>query len=135
MHISNGLVLAAIAVIVAGCGSSGGTSQPPEPPAPVTPPPPPPERTFEERLRDLAAHDPNSCRALTPGFEAFGGWIKNNGRELAPSRLWQTDFGSLDDRRSHGFQVRETRKECAVRELGIYSIYSSRTNRWCGRCP
>ena len=43
-------------------GSSGGTSQPP----------PPPEPTLEERLADLAEHDPNPCRAETPGFEALG---------------------------------------------------------------
>ena len=120
VHISKVLVLVAIAAISSGCGSSGGTSTPPAPPAPVTPPPPPPEPTFEQRLRDLAAHDRNPCRALSPGFEAFGGWIKNDGRELAASRLWQSDSGSLADEDSHGFKVRQTLDECAVRELGVY---------------
>ena len=120
MQISKVLVLVAMAAISSGCGSSGGTSTPPAPPAPVTPPPPPPEPTFEQRLRDLAAHDRNPCRALSPGFEAFGGWITNDGRELEASRLWQTDSGSLDDEDSHGFGVRRTLDECAVRDLGVY---------------
>ena len=115
------------AMTLAGCGSGGGAATPPPPPAPVTPPPPPPEPTFEERLDDLAAHDRNPCRALTPGFEAFGGWIKNDGRELAASRLWQSDFGSLDDEDSHGFRVRQTLDECGVRSLGIYFNASDET--------
>ena len=96
MRIHNLLMIAAMAVLVSGCGSSGGASTPPAPPAPVTPPPPPPpppppEPMFDERLADLAAFDPNPCRARTPGFEALGGWLKNDGRELGGSRVWIDD--------------------------------------------
>ena len=100
---------------LAACGSSGGTDNPPAPPAPVTPPPPPPEPTFEERLADLAAHDPNDCRARTPGFEALGGWLKNDGREIGESRVWIDDVGELSDSSSHGAQVWRVFTDCAVR--------------------
>ena len=99
---------------LAACGSSGGTDNPPAPPAPVTPPPPP-EPTFEERLEDLAEHDPNDCRARTPGFEALGGWLANDGREVSGSRVWIDDVGELSDSSSHGATVWETFTDCAVR--------------------
>ena len=108
------------ALAIAACGSSGGTSTPPPPPAPVTPPappPPPPEPTFEERLADLAAFDPNPCRAETPGFEALGGWLKNDGRELGGSRVWIDDVGTLDQplSESHGARVWASFTACAAR--------------------
>ena len=82
---------------------------------PVTPPPPPPEPTFEERLEDLAEHDPNPCRARTPGFEAFGGWLKNDGREVGASRTWIQDVGELSDESSHGARVWGNLTDCGVR--------------------
>ena len=104
---------------MAGCGSSGGTSTPPAPPPPVTPPPPPPppEPTFEERLADLAEFDPNPCRARTPGFEALGGWLLNDGRELGTSRVWIRDVGSrtAPPSESHGARVWATFTDCAAR--------------------
>ena len=102
---------------IAACGSSGGTSTPPAPPAPVTPtpPPPPPEPTFEERLSDLAEFDPNPCRAETPGFEALGGWLKNDGRAIGGSRVWIDDAGELSDEDSHGARVWSTFTDCAFR--------------------
>ena len=109
---------ALIALALAACGSSGGTDNPPAPPAPVAPPPPPPEPTFEERLADLAAFDPNPCRAETPGFEALGGWLKNDGRELGNSRVWIGDYGTLDlahTPQTHGARVWATFTDCAVR--------------------
>lgn len=112
------ILLSLSALALAGCGSSGGGSTPPAPPAPVTPPappPPPPEPTFEERLEDLAEHDPNPCRARTPGFEALGGWLKNDGRELTKSRVWVDDQGALDDPSTHGATVWETFTDCAAR--------------------
>ena len=110
------LILAAISATVVACGSSGGTETPPAPPAPVAPPPPPPpEPTFEERLADLAEHDPNDCRAQTPGFEALGGWLKNDGRELGESRVWVGDQGALTDESSHGASVWRVFTDCAVR--------------------
>ena len=110
-------VLLLSALALAACGSSGGTSTPPVPPAPVTPPPPPPppEPTFEERLADLAAFDPNPCRARTPGFEALGGWLKNDGREIGGSRVWIDDVGELSDEDSHGAGVWATFTDCAAR--------------------
>ena len=111
IHIPAAIIVAAL---LAGCGSSGGTSQPPAPPAPVTPPPPP-EPTFEERLADWAAMDPNPCRARTPGFEALGGWLKDDGRELGESRTWVTDFGELTDSSTHGARVWMTFTSCAAR--------------------
>ena len=108
-------ILIFFTLAIAACGSSGGTNNPPAPPAPVAPPPPPPEPTFEERLADLAAHDPNSCRARTPGFEALGGWLKNDGRELTKSRVWVGDSGELTDESSHGAGVWATFTDCAVR--------------------
>ena len=87
------LILISSALAIAACGSSGGNGQPPAPPVPVAPPPPL-EPTFEERLADLAEFDPNPCRADTPGFEALGGWLKNDGRELGNSRVW---IGGLRD--------------------------------------
>ena len=113
------LFCAAMAVFVAGCGSSGGSSTPPTPPAPVTqpPPPPPPEPTFEERLADWAEMDPNPCRARTPGFEAFGGWLKDDGRELGDSKVWVRDTGALSDAASHGAQVWLTLSDCSVRSV------------------
>ena len=104
------LLLSALALTA--CGSSGGTSTPPAPPAP---PPPPPEPTFEERLSDLAEFDPNDCRARTPGFEALGGWLKNDGREVGASRVWMDDVGELSDSTSHGARVWATLTACAVR--------------------
>ena len=91
------LICAACLLLLGGCGSSGGTSTPPPPPAPVVPPPPPPEPTFDERLADWAAMDPNPCRARTPGFEALGGWLKDDGREVGASRVWMRDQGALSD--------------------------------------
>ena len=108
------LLLSALALTA--CGSSGGTSTPPAPPPPVAPPPPPPEPTFEERLADWAAMDPNPCRARTPGFEALGGWLKDDGRAVGLSRVWVDDQGALDDSVSHGARVWATFTECAVRE-------------------
>ena len=110
-------VLLLSALALGACGSSGGTSTPPAPPPPVTPtpPPPPPEPTFEERLADLAEFDPNPCRARTPGFEALGGWLKNDGRELGASRVWIDDVGELFDESSHGARVWATFTACAVR--------------------
>ena len=108
-------VLLLSALALSACGSSGGTSTPPAPPAPVTPPPPP-EPTFEERLSDLAEHDPNPCRARTPGFEALGGWLKNDGREVGKSRVWINDTGALDaPLGTHGRSVWATFTACAFR--------------------
>ena len=117
MRINNILMIVALAVMVAGCGSSGGTSTPPAPPPPVTPPPPPPEPTFEERLSDLAEFDPNLCRAETPGFEALGGWLKNDGRALGTSRVWIRDQGSRTAplSESHGARVWASFTACAAR--------------------
>ena len=130
MRIRNVLVLAALAVLVSGCGSSGGSSTPPVPPAPVAPPPPPPEPTFDERLADWAAMDPNPCRARTPGFEAFGGWLKDDGREVGASRVWMRDSGELSDASSHGARVWKTLTECGVRanEDHFFSNSSNFTN-------
>ena len=107
-------ILSLSALALAACGSSGGNSAPPAPPGPVTPPPPP-EPTFEERLEDLAEHDPNPCRARTSGFEALGGWLKNDGRELGGSRVWIDDVGELSETSSHGARVWGTFTDCAVR--------------------
>ena len=117
MKIAPALILSLSVLALAACGSSGGTSTPPVPPAPVTPPPPPPppEPTFEERLADLAAFDPNPCRARTPGFEALGGWLKNDGREIGGSRVWIDDVGELSDEDSHGAGVWATFTDCAAR--------------------
>ena len=102
--------------ILAACSSSGGTAQPPPPPVPVAPPaPPPPDPTFEERLAEWAERDPNACRAQTLGFEALGGWLKNDGRELGPSRVWIDDVSELSDSSGHGAQVWSTFTACAVR--------------------
>ena len=109
--------LTLFSLLLAACGSSGGSSTPPAPPAPVAPPAPPPEPTFEERLADLAAYDPNSCRASTSGFEALGGWLKNDGRELGASQVWMDDVGQLSDPDSHGASVWATFTACAVRSL------------------
>ena len=111
-------ILITSALALTACGSSGGTGQPPAPPAPVVPPPPPPEPTFEERLADLAEFDPNPCRADTPGFEALGGWLKNDGRELGDSRVWIGDYGTLDlahTPQTHAAGVWATFTDCAVR--------------------
>ena len=118
-------VLLLSALALAACGSSGGTSTPPAPPAPVTPPappPPPPEPTFEERLADLAAFDPNPCRAETPGFEALGGWLKNDGREIGASRVWLRDSGDIDGPldMSHGARVNASFSACAARDIARY---------------
>ena len=102
-------------LILAACGSSGGTSTPPAPAVPVAPPAPPPEPTFEDRLADWAQYDPNACRALTPGFEALGGWLKNDGREVGNSRVWIDDVGQLSDPDSHGAIVWASFTACAVR--------------------
>ena len=111
------LVCAACLLLLGGCGSSGGTSTPPAPPGPVAPPPPPPEPTFDERLADWAAMDPNDCRARTPGFEALGGWLKDDGREVGASRVWMRDGGELSDATSHGARVWATLIACAVRTV------------------
>ena len=108
-------VLAVMAALVAGCGSSGGTDNPPPPPAPVTPPPPAPEPTFAERLQEWADMDPNPCRARTPGFEALGGWLKDDGRDVGTSRVWARDNGLLAETDSHGARVWRTFSDCAVR--------------------
>ena len=131
MRIRNVLVLAALAVLVSGCGSSGGSSTPPAPPAPVTPtpPPPPPEPTFDERLADLAEFDPNPCRARTPGFEALGGWLKNDGREVGASRVWIDDVGELSDSTSHGARVWAILVACAVRSTEDH-YHSSGAAHW-----
>ena len=120
MRIYNILIFTAMAVLASGCGSSGGTSTPPPPPPPVAPPPPPPpppEPTFEERLSDWAAMDPNPCRARTPGFESLGGWLKDDGREVGLSRVWIRDGGAFDapTSDSHGARVWNTFTDCAVR--------------------
>ena len=130
MQISKVLVLVAMAAISSGCGSSGGSSTPPAPPAPVAPPPPPAEPTFDERLADWAAMDPNPCRARTPGFEAFGGWLKDDGREVGASRVWMRDVGELSDASSHGARVWKTLTECGVRanEDHYFSNSSNFTN-------
>ena len=62
----------------------------------------------------MAEHDPNPCRARTPGFEALGGWLKNDGRDLGKSRVWIGDSGALTEDR-HGARVWETFSDCAVR--------------------
>ena len=108
-------VLILSALVLSACGASGGASTPPAPPTLVTPPPPPPEPAFERRLADWAQHDPNACRALTPGFEALGGWLKNDGREPGTSRVWISDVGELSDGSSHGALVWATFTACAVR--------------------
>ena len=115
LSVRRAAALFVFSLLIAGCGSSGGTDNPPPPPAPVAPPPPPPEPTFEERLSDLAAFDPNPCRAETPGFEALGGWLKNDGRKLGQSRVWVGDQGALTDAESHGAQVWAVFTDCAVR--------------------
>lgn len=110
------LLLSLGAFALSACGGSGGNATPPPPPpAPVAPPPPPPEPTFEERLEDLAAHDPNDCRARTPGFEALGGWLKDDGRELGKSRVWIGDQGALTDDSAHGARVWSVFTDCAAR--------------------
>lgn len=83
-----GALACAFAIVLGACGSSGGGSTPPAPPAPVTPPPPPPEPTFAERLQEWADMDPNPCRQRTPGFEALGGWLKDDGRDVGSSRRY-----------------------------------------------
>lgn len=116
------LILISCTLAIAACGSSGGTDNPPAPPAPVAPPPPPPEPTFEERLADLAEFDPNACRAQTPGFEALGGWLKNDGRSIGASRAWVRDSGDVDAPldQSHGARVNATFNACAVRDSAHY---------------
>ena len=113
------LFISLSALALAGCGSSGGSDNPSPPPAPVAPPPPPPEPTFEERLADLAAFDPNPCRAQTPGFEALGGWLTNDGRELGASRVWISDRGPFNaaefTTETHGARVWDVFTDCAVR--------------------
>ena len=103
------------ALACSGCGSSGGTLEPPAPPGPMAAPAPPPAPTFEERLANLAAYDPNPCRAQTPGFEALGGWLKNAGRDIGKSRVWVEDAGDLADPESHGATVWSTLTACAIR--------------------
>ena len=94
----------------------------PPPVTPPAPPPPPPEPTFEERLADLAAFDPNPCRAETPGFEALGGWLKNDGREIGASRVWLRDSGDIDGPldMSHGASVNASFSACAARDIARY---------------
>lgn len=118
------LACAMAALLLGACGSSGGGGEPPRPPAPVAPPPPPPEPTFEERLADLATADMNACRAQTPGFEALGGWLKNdereNGRVIGGSRVWLHEGGDFEAvpapaPEAHAANVRATFEACAVR--------------------
>lgn len=111
MRLFPGAFVCVLAFVLGACGSSGGTDNPPSPPAPVAPP----EPTFEQRLADLAAFDRNRCRAETPGFEALGGWLANDGRELGESRVWIGDYGRLDAPQSHGARVWATFTACAVR--------------------
>ena len=59
--------------------------------------------------------DPNPCRARTPGFEALGGWLKDDGRDVGTSRVWARDNGLLTDTESHGARVWRTFSDCAVR--------------------
>ena len=68
-------------------------------------------------MADLAEFDPNPCRAETPGFEALGGWLKNDGREIGGSRAWIDDVGTLDQpfAESHGRRVWATFTACAFR--------------------
>ena len=113
------LILTLCTLAMAACGSSGGTGNPPAPPVPVAPP----EPTFEERLADLAEFDPNACRAQTPGFEALGGWLRNDGRSIGASRVWVRDSGDVDaplDGQSHGARVNATLNACAVRDSARY---------------
>ena len=114
------------ALALAACGSSGGGSTPPAPPAPVAPPPPAPEPTFEERLADLAMFDPNPCRAETPGFEALGGWLKNDGRVLSDSRIWMRDNGEIDDTETHAYTVHSVLSDCSVRTGDATARYFNR---------
>ncbi|MXW19642.1 MAG: hypothetical protein F4Z95_02430 [Gammaproteobacteria bacterium] len=70
----------------------------------------------------MAAFDPNPCRAETPGFEALGGWLKNDGREIGDSRVWLRDSGELDVplEDSHAARVNATFNACGVREIARY---------------
>ena len=61
--------------------------------------------------------DPNPCRARTPGFEALGGWLKDDGRDLGDSKVWVRDTGALSDAASHGAQVWLTLSDCSVRSV------------------
>ena len=65
----------------------------------------------------MAAFDPNACRAQTPGFEALGGWLRNDGRDSGRSRVWVSDQGALDEplSDSHGARVWASFTACAVR--------------------
>ena len=112
-------LLLAPALFLSGCGSSGGTDNPPAPPAPVAPPPTQ-EPTFAERLQEWADMDPNPCRRRTPGFEALGGWLKDDGRDVGESRVWVSDSGALREEDgswadTHGARVWQTFIDCAVR--------------------
>lgn len=59
--------------------------------------------------------DPNPCRQRTPGFEALGGWLKDDGRDVGTSRVWARDNGLLTDTESHGARVWRTFSDCTVR--------------------
>ena len=72
--------------------------------------------------------DPNDCRARTPGFEALGGWLKDDGRDVLTSRVWVRDIGLLTDPASHGAQVWKTFSDCAVRS--DESQYSESSKIW-----
>ena len=74
--------------------------------------------------------DANPCRARTPGFEALGGWLKDDGREVGASRVWMRDTGELSDASSHGARVWKTLTECGVRsnEDHYFSNSSNFTN-------
>ena len=113
-------VIAICVLTLPACSSTAGNSQPPRPPAPppATPlAPPHPDQKLEERLTDLAKIAPNPCRARTPGFEALGGWLKTDQRDLGKSQVWIADWGPLDSPlpESHGRLVWRTLKDCAVR--------------------
>ena len=64
--------------------------------------------------------DPNPCRARTPGFEALGGWLKDDGRDVGESRVWVSDSGALREEDgswadTHGARIWQTFIDCAVR--------------------
>ena len=129
------LLLGLFALVFSACGSSSGNGQPPDPPAPVTPPapPPPPEPTFEERLQEWADLDPNGCRAQTPGFEALGGWLKDNRTEIGDSRVWVGDTGELSDPTAHGAVVWRVFSTCAVRSDEDRYQNGTRAEGWAAR--
>ena len=75
-------------------------------------PAPEPPQDLDERLADLAALVPNACRSATPGFEALGGWARENHDSSVRSRLYIRDLGPFDGG-SHGADVWKTFTDCA----------------------